>query len=131
MKRVAACGAVIRDGSGRILLVLRGRPPAAGRWSIPGGRAEPGETLPAALTRGVREETGLDIAVGPLLGDVVLPGAGADTVYDVSDYAATVTGGTLRAGDDAAGVRWCSRAELEALPLTAGLLDHLERWRVF
>ena len=49
---------------------------------------------------------------------------------EIRDYAATVTGGTLGAGDDAAEVRWVSPAELGNLPLTSGLAEALAGWGV-
>jgi hypothetical protein len=51
-------------------------------------------------------------------------------VLDIRDYAATVTGGTLTAGDDADDARWAGRAELARLPLTSGLADALTGWGV-
>lgn len=119
-------GAVITDGTGRILLVRRGRPPGVGLWSVPGGRVEPGETDAVAVAREVREETGLAVTAGALLGSVVRQGP--EVVYDIFDYAAGVTGGELRAGDDAADARWFTVPELDALPLTPGLLDALRLW---
>src|SRR5690625_699566 len=52
---VQAVGAVVLDPAGRILLVQRGNPPQAGRWTVPGGKTEPGETLREAVAREVRE----------------------------------------------------------------------------
>jgi 8-oxo-dGTP diphosphatase len=124
-KRPVLCaGAVIRDGDGRLLLVRRGHEPGAGRWSVPGGRVEPGETPAAAAAREVTEETGLVVTVGALLATVTIGD------YLVHDFAATVTGGELRAGDDASDVRWCSLADAELLPLTDNLLDELRRMGV-
>ncbi len=79
-----------------LLMVLRGRPPGAGLWSVPGGRVEPGESDAEALVRELREETGLEVSVGDLLGSVEVSG------FDVHDYLCTVTGGRLEPGDDAA-----------------------------
>jgi 8-oxo-dGTP diphosphatase len=120
--RVECAGAVVRDGAGRVLLVRRGREPAIGRWSLPGGRVEAGESAADAAAREVFEETGLEVAVAELLQTVDLWGN-----YRVHDFAATVVGGTLRAGDDASDVRWCTPEEVAALELSDGLLDELRR----
>ncbi len=99
-----------------------------GLWSIPGGRIEPGESDQEAVVREVREETGLQVTCGPLLGSVDRPGLA------IRDYQAFVTGGTLMAGDDADAARWASPAEAEALDaaggLTADLLATLRSWSV-
>lgn len=120
-------GAVIKDGSGRLLLIRRGHEPGKGLWSIPGGRVEPGESDEAALVREVREETGLAVTAGRLLGAVRRP-AGTGAVLDIRDYAAAVTGGTLVAGDDADEVMWASVADMSLLQLTDGLIEALRSW---
>ncbi|MGC5014733.1 NUDIX hydrolase [Streptosporangium sp. DT93] len=127
--RVNCVGAIVVDGSGRMLLVRRGRPPGEGLWSIPGGRVEPGESDPEAVTREVLEETGLSVVPGPLAGTVDRPGPGG-AVYEIRDYLAEVTGGALAAGDDAADARWFTPAELASLPLVPGLMDALTGWGV-
>jgi 8-oxo-dGTP diphosphatase len=126
---IPCVGAVIRDDAGRLLLIKRGHEPGKGLWSIPGGRVEAGESDAAALVREVREETGLVVAPGRLIGSVRRPGAGGG-VFDIRDYAAAVTGGTLVPGDDADDAVWAGPAELDTLPLTAGLLDTLRSWGV-
>jgi 8-oxo-dGTP diphosphatase len=120
-------GAVIKDRTGRLLLIKRGHEPGKGLWSIPGGRIEPGESDEAALVREVREETGLVVTAGLLIGAVRRP-AGDGAVLDIRDYAAKVTGGTLVPGDDADDAMWASAADLDALPLTAGLIEALRSW---
>jgi 8-oxo-dGTP diphosphatase len=126
---VPCVGAVVHDDEHRLLVVRRGRAPAAGRWSLPGGRVEAGETDADAVRREVREETGLDVLVGRRVGTVERDGPDG-LVYDIRDYACSVTGGRLRPGDDASEVRWVRRRELLALDTTDGLVDTLDAWGV-
>ncbi len=126
---IPCVGAVIKDGQGRLLLIKRGHEPGAGLWSLPGVRIEPGESDAEALVREMREETGLAVKPGRLLGRVQRPGLAGDAI-DIRDYAATVTGGTLRAGDDAADARWVAAPELATLAVTEGLLEVLTEWGV-
>ena len=126
---IPCVGAVITDSRGRLLLIKRGHEPGAGLWSLPGGRIEPGETDAEALVREMREETGLEVEPGPLLGAVQRPGTGGD-VIDIRDYAATVTGGVLEPGDDAADARWVSETDLDTLAITEGLVEALTSWGV-
>ncbi len=128
--RVPCVGAVIQDSDGRLLLVRRGHPPNEGAWSIPGGRIEPGESDTEALAREVLEETSLTVTVGPLVGTIDRPGPGGSAVYEIRDYACTVTGGVLAPGDDATDARWVSGSELAELPLTTGLVETLREWGV-
>lgn len=128
-RRIPCVGAIVRDGAGRLLLVQRGHDPEAGRWSLPGGRVEAGETDAEALAREMREETGLIVTAGPLVGAVERPGSDG-TVLDIRDYEATVTGGRLAAGDDAVAARWVAAADVTALPLTTGLAGALRDWGV-
>lgn len=127
--RVLCAGAVVHDADGRILLVRRGRPPGVGLWSVPGGRVEPGESTSAAAVREVREETGLEVTAGRLLG-VVERQAAPGVVYEIHDHAATLLGGELTAGDDAAEARWVDRAALRELELAPQLADVLREWGV-
>ena len=126
-------GAVIHDETGRMLLILRGHEPGKGLWSIPGGRIEPSESDQQALVREVREETGLEVACGRLLGAVERPGL-AGAVVEIRDYQASVLPGSpaATAADDAADVRWVTAAEADAMEargeLTGGLLAALRSW---
>ena len=126
---IPCVGAVVTDGQGRLLMIKRGREPGAGLWSIPGGRIEPGETDAEALVREMLEETNLAVEVGRLLGRVQRPFLDG-AVIDIRDYAVTVTGGTLRPGDDAADARWVTPAELNSLEITEGLIEALTSWGV-
>jgi len=128
-QRIPCVGAVITDRAGRLLLIQRGHEPEAGRWSLPGGRIEPGESDRQALVREVREETGLVVAPGRLIGTVERPWPGG-RVLVIRDYAAEVTSGDLAAGDDAADVRWVGLPGFGGLPLTSGLNEALYEWGV-
>ncbi|HVX44312.1 MAG TPA: NUDIX hydrolase [Mycobacteriales bacterium] len=131
MQRFLCVGGVASDGPGRVLLVQRRNPPDAGAWTIPGGRVEAGESAEAAVVREMLEETGLQVRVGRLLARLDVPGPDAEIVYDITDYAVTITGGTLQAGDDATAAGWFRRDELAAMRLTPDLLDWLDRYGVF
>jgi 8-oxo-dGTP diphosphatase len=119
-----AVGAIVVH-EGRLLLVRRLRPPAAGTWTVPGGRVEPGETLTEAVAREVLEETGLTVEVGDLAGWVERAGEGYHFV--ILDFLARVAGDRVEPvpGDDAADARWVEPEVLSELPLVAGLADFL------
>jgi 8-oxo-dGTP diphosphatase len=127
MTRVRCVGALVRDAQGRLLMVQRGNEPAAGTWSIPGGRVEPGESDAEAVAREVLEETGLVVEPGDLVGTVERPTASGD-VYDIFDYAAELVSGELAAATDAADARWVGAAEILEMPCSPGLVDSLRRW---
>lgn len=127
--RIPCVGALAYDAAGRLLLVQRGREPARGSWSIPGGKVEPGESPHAAVVREVWEETGLDVEPLALVGTVerAAPGGG---IYLIEDFRCRLLGGTLRAGDDADEAAWFDAAALEAARprLTPGLFEALRDW---
>lgn len=123
----AAVGAVVRRGAD-VLLVRRGRGPGRGRWSLPGGRVEFGETLRQAVAREVREETGLEVSVGRFLGWVERMGERpAPYHYVILDFAAEPLDPEIvpSAGDDAAEVAWVPLADIGELVLVPGLEDFL------
>lgn len=126
---VPCVGGIVRDDENRLLLVRRRNDPGAGLWSLPGGRVEDGEWDHAALVRELREETGLDVAVGHLVGAVRRDGPGG-VVFLIHDYVCSVVGGELAASDDAIDARWVMASELEALPLVPLLLETLRGWGV-
>ena len=99
-----AVGAVVFKGR-EVLVIRRAKPPFMGRWSIPGGGLHHGERLEDAARREVREETGVAIRVGGLIG-VFEAVPGADPEIDrhvvMIDYWAEWEAGEPVAGDDAA-----------------------------
>ena len=115
-------GAVVLDGR-KVLLIRRGADPLKGQWSLPGGGLETGERLEDGLRREVREEVGLEINILGLAGvyDRIMPDAAgkAQFHYVLIDYVCSVAGGALRAGGDAAEVRWVEEGELDVLEITA------------
>ena len=121
---VVGAGAVVLDDRARLLVVRRGRAPARGAWSLPGGRVEPGERTADTAVRETYEETGLEVEVVGFVGvhEVIAD----DHHVVILDHRARVTGGTARAGDDADEVAWVTRSQLAARRTTDGLLDFLD-----
>src|SRR5918912_4584770 len=96
-RRIRCIGAVIFDDVGRLLLVRRVHEPGRGRWSVPGGRVEAGETDADAVIREVAEETGLVVEIIQLLGNVQRNAPGG-AIFDIYDYGCRTTGAALRPG---------------------------------
>jgi 8-oxo-dGTP diphosphatase len=123
-------GAVVLDGD-RVLLVKRGGQPSAGKWSVPGGLVELGETMQEAARREVLEECGIHVRLGGVAGvldRVVRDAAGRVRYhYVLVDYVAHPDDGTICAGSDAADVRWVPVAEVAGYDITDGLVDMIER----
>jgi 8-oxo-dGTP diphosphatase len=119
-----AVGAVVRRG-GSTLLVQRGTEPQKGRWSIPGGRVEPGEPLAQAVERETLEETGLIVACGEFVGWVER--VSAEHHFVILDFLAIPADDAHEpvASSDAAAARFVPDDELGDLDLVDGLLDFL------
>jgi mutator protein MutT len=113
---VPAVGAVVVTDAG-VVLVRRKNEPLAGRWSLPGGGVEVGETLAACVVREVREETGLDVEVGPVIEvlDRIHEDEQRRVVYHyvLIDYVCRPVGGTLAPGSDASDVVVAAPEDLE------------------
>ena len=123
-------GAIIIEND-RVLLVKRAHPPIQGQWSIPGGVLEVGEMVREAAIREAREETGLVVEPGELLGiyDRILrdPEKRVQYHYVLIDFLCRATGGQLQAASDAAEVRWFTREELPALNLAEDTDDVIKK----
>jgi ADP-ribose pyrophosphatase YjhB (NUDIX family) len=122
-RAVRCVGALIYRADGRLLLIRRANPPGRGRWSLPGGRVEAGESDAVAVIREVAEETGLIVTAHELVGSVKRPGPGV--TFDIHDYRCAVVGGDPAAGSDASGLRWVDAAEFGALDGAGALSDLL------
>jgi 8-oxo-dGTP diphosphatase len=127
---IPSVGVVVCDGN-RVLLVLRAQEPSRGKWSVPGGVIELGETICEAARREVLEECGLDVEVGEVIAvrDAIVPDQDGHIRfhYVLVDVVARCRGGELHAASDVADARWVSREELDRLDLTNGLLPVLLR----
>jgi len=115
----------------RVLLVKRAHPPIQGQWSIPGGVLEVGEMVRDAAVREAREETGLTVEPGELLGvyDRILydPDHRVQYHYVLIDFLSRQVGGELLAASDAAEVRWFALEELAALNLAPDTQDVIQK----
>lgn len=127
---IVGVGAVIVQ-DGRVLLVRRAAEPLKGEWSIPGGMVELGETLRAAVEREVREETGLTVRAGEVLGvfdRIVRDEAGkARFHYVLVDFLCERVGGEALAASDAAALCWAAEDEIETYRLSPPTLEVVRR----
>jgi 8-oxo-dGTP diphosphatase len=119
-----AVGAVaLVDGA--LLMVKRANPPEAGRWTLPGGRVEPDETLEAAVVREVREETGLSARCGPLRGWAQRISPGFNYVILDFDIVVDDQASPLKPGGDASDAAWVPREGVSSLETVSGLCEFL------
>jgi ADP-ribose pyrophosphatase YjhB (NUDIX family) len=122
---LAVSAAIIRDG--KVLIVRRARPPAAGVFTLPGGGVEAGETLREAVIREVMEETSLTVEPVGLAGFREVIGRDRDGKVErhfvILPFAARWIAGEVALNDELAEARWLAPAELEGLTTTEGLAD--------
>jgi ADP-ribose pyrophosphatase YjhB (NUDIX family) len=118
------CVGAIAVLDGRLLLIRRGHGPAAGEWSVPGGRVEKDELLAEAVVREVREETALEAVCGELVGWVER--FIDDRHFVILDFEVTVLDGDApKAGDDAIEVAWVPVEDVAERNLVDGLAEFL------
>jgi 8-oxo-dGTP diphosphatase len=116
---VGVGGVVIRRG--RVLLVLRAREPLKGRWSIPGGLVELGEELEKAVSRELKEETGLRVEPVKIVAVFDRIQRAARRVryhFVIVDYLCRLRSGRLKPASDVLDARWVRRQELPQYSLT-------------
>jgi 8-oxo-dGTP diphosphatase len=127
---ITGVGAIVcKDG--KVLLVKRGKEPNRGKWTVPGGVVELGESLHEALKREVREECSIDIEVEKVLDtfDAITRDDDGRVRYHfiIIDFLAKYAGGEIEAGSDAEECRWVSPEELAGIDVTPSLLKVLGR----
>ena len=107
----------------KIALIKRGNEPSKGKWTIPGGLVELGESVEEAVIREAKEETCLDVENPQLIdvvGNVDLDDQGKVKYhYVIIDYLVQVKGGNIQAASDAAELLWVGFEEVEDYNLTA------------
>jgi len=124
MARPELCVGAVALLDGRLLLIRRGHGPAAGEWSVPGGRVEAGELIAEAVVREVREETGLECVCGELVGWVER--LDDNHHFVILDFDVTVLDDRDPvASDDAAEAAWVDVDEVGDLRLVEGLAEFL------
>jgi len=109
---------------GRVLLVRRRNPPNQGKWAIPGGLVELGETVQVAATREIFEETGLRVTIEGLLDvqtDVHRDAASRlEYHYVLVDYLAKPVGGRLRLNSESSESGWFTSEQTKRLHMSKG-----------
>ena len=129
---IVGIGAVIIC-NGKILLEKRKSEPGRGKWTIPGGLVELGESVEQTVMREVREETSLEVE-DPKLIDVVNSVTTDENGkikyhFVIVDYFVKLEGGTLKAADDAAELRWVKFSEVLKYDLTRSFRGFFQRNR--
>ena len=116
----------------KVLLVRRGKDPDKGRWSIPGGVIETGETIENALKREIFEECGVKIRVKKLLNVVEKiffdSQEKPEFHYLVLSYLADYLEGDIRPASDVLDVKWVGKEDIEKLDVIFSVLKVLKEF---
>ena len=122
---------IIKDG--KILLEKRKNEPGKGKWSIPGGLVELGESVEQTVIREVKEETGLDVEKPEHIDvvDNIIRDENDEVKYHfvIIDYFMKLKGGTLKAATDAEELRWVTFDEVQKYDLTKTFRAFFQRNR--
>ena len=120
---VCAVGAIVFRGDS-VLLIQRGKPPAQGKWSIPGGAVRLGETLENAVTRELREEVEMDVKplwIGKVVDRIYSDSEGNIAYhYVIVDYVCEARAGQPQAGSDASDAGFFEVEKLDGMDMTEG-----------
>ena len=126
---VPAVGAIVFRGS-QVLLVRRGAAPNRGRWSVPGGALETGETVEAAAVRETREETGVDVrplSVFSVSNYIERDGDRVRWHYVLVDVLCAYVRGEPSPATDASHARFIEMQEIMEFDVASEALDVIER----
>ena len=122
---VAAC--VFKDG--QVLLVQRGTQPSKGKWSVPGGAIELGESLPDTAKRELDEECGVEIEIGDIFDveNLIIRDENDNIQYHyiVTYLTANYISGDIRPGSEELDICWATREELMTLDMIPVVRDYM------
>ena len=123
---------ILIEKDGKIVLIRRANDPFKGSRAIPGGFVDPGETAERAAVREAKEETGLDVEVTDIVGVYSDPERDPRGASLSVAFAAKVTGGELKGGDDASDAEWADLSKVGGMKIAFDhpkiLRDYL-RWK--
>ena len=117
-KPIQAVSAVIIENDA-VLLVKRAKAPLKGKWNLPGGKVEEGESNTEAIAREIMEETGLTITADSYLGEVSV------AEYTINTYKATVLAGEPKADSDVSAVKFVPLGQLAPYELPTDTLNFI------
>jgi mutator protein MutT len=129
---IVGVGAIIIC-NGKLLLEKRKNEPGKGKWSVPGGLVELGESVEQTVIREVKEETGLEVEKPEhidVVDNIIRDESGRVKYHFVIiDYFMRLKGGTLKAASDAEELKWVSLNDVEKYDLTKTFREFFQRNR--